>query len=148
MSYFVNLEIIDNKTGFFANLGEHSMDRYFTVKGFQIIKLCNLTELGKFIFLTKVKIPKMTKLHVKRIVLPYTKYLCKVNLPLLCYLLLILCTLRRTNSWYLWRWEIPAKQNDFLTITGKNWKDPHFTVGRHRRFKLSGKLSFFVAFRN
>ena len=67
MSYFLNLEIIDNKTGFFANLGEYSKDRYFTMKGFKIIKLCNLAELGKFDFLTKVKIPKMTKPHVQRV---------------------------------------------------------------------------------
>ena len=61
MSYFLDLEIIDNKTTFFSNSGEHSKDRYFTLKGFQIIKFCNLVELGKFVFLTKVKIPKMTK---------------------------------------------------------------------------------------
>ena len=36
MSYFLNLEIIDNKTDFFANLCEHRKDHYFTVKGFQI----------------------------------------------------------------------------------------------------------------
>ena len=123
MSYFLNLEIIDNKTGFFANLGEYSKDRYFTMKDFKIIKLCNLAELEKFVFLTKVKIPKMTKQHVQRVALLYTKYLCNLNLPLLSCLLRMLCTLRKTNSWYLWRWEISAKQNDFLTITGKNRKD-------------------------
>ena len=36
MSYFLNLEIIANKTAFFANLCEHREDHYFTVKGFQI----------------------------------------------------------------------------------------------------------------
>ena len=104
MSYFLNLEIIDNKTGFFANLGEYSKDRYFTVKGFKIIKLCNLAELGKFVFLTKVKIPKMAKMakqHVQRVALSYTKHLRNLNLPLLSCLLRILCTLRKTNSWYL-----------------------------------------------
>ena len=45
MSYFLNLEIIDNKMFFFANLDEHSKDSYFTVKGFQIKKLFNLVEL-------------------------------------------------------------------------------------------------------
>ena len=101
MSYFLNLEIIDNKTGFFANLGEYSKDRYFTMKGFKIIKLCNLAELGKFVFLTKVKMSKMTKQHVQRVALSYTKYLCNLNLPLLSCLLRILCTLRKINSWYL-----------------------------------------------
>ena len=101
MSYFLNLEIIDNKTGFFANLGEYSKDRYFTVKGFKIIKLCNLAELGKFVFLTKVKIPKMAKQHVQRVALSYTKHLRNLNLPLLSCLLRILCTLRKANSWYL-----------------------------------------------
>ena len=61
MSYFLNLEIIDNKTGFFTNLGEHSKGHYFTVKGFHIKKVSNLVELGKFVFLTKAKIPKITK---------------------------------------------------------------------------------------
>ena len=61
MSYFLNLKVIDNKTGFLADLGEHSKDRYFTVKGFQVIRFCDLVELGKFVFLAKVKIPKMTK---------------------------------------------------------------------------------------
>ena len=36
MSYFLNLEIIGNKTSFFANLCEHQKDHYFTVKGLQI----------------------------------------------------------------------------------------------------------------
>ena len=45
----------------FANLCEHSKDRYFTVKSFQIKKFWNLVELGNLVFLADVKIPKMTK---------------------------------------------------------------------------------------
>ena len=45
--------------GFFANLGEHSKDRYFTVKGFQIINICKIVELRKFIFLSKDIVAKM-----------------------------------------------------------------------------------------
>ena len=50
---FPEFRIIDNKTVFSANLDEHSKDGYFTVKGFQIIKICNKVELGKFVSLTK-----------------------------------------------------------------------------------------------
>ena len=57
---FPNVEIIGNRTVFFTNLGEHSKGHYFTVKGFQIKKLSNLVETGKFVFLTKAKIPKIT----------------------------------------------------------------------------------------
>ena len=53
ISYFRNLEIIDNKRRFFAILGVHSNERYLTVKGLQIIKICNIAEPVKFVILTK-----------------------------------------------------------------------------------------------
>ena len=65
MKYVIFSEFRNNRQQnvflFFANLGEDSKDHYFTVKGFQIKIFCGLVEFGKFVFLTKVKIPKMTK---------------------------------------------------------------------------------------
>ena len=45
--------------GFITNVGEHSKDCYFTVKGFQIINICKIVELRKCIFLSKGIVAKM-----------------------------------------------------------------------------------------
>ena len=63
MKYVIFPEFRNNRqqNGLFTNLGEHSKGHYFTVKGFHIKKVSSLVELGKFVFLTKAKIPKITK---------------------------------------------------------------------------------------
>ena len=59
--------MIDNKTGFFSNLGEHSKECYFTVKGFQIVKFSNsrIWKIRLFykrhVNVARMKIPKMIK---------------------------------------------------------------------------------------
>ena len=75
------------------------------------------------------------------------KCLCNLNLPLP---LRILRTLVKANTWCLqknvWVKKYRPNKKHFCKILLKNWKCRHFSVNRHKTFKLSGKYWFHCRF--